>query len=131
MVTLLGPKRNGERVVGKVSSEQRLDNGVWEFRYTAKTSGEYLLKIALNGYNIPGSPFKPYCDPVEICVEECLCKGRGLSGLFYTGHVAQFYIVSRDVFGNKLLGGGHEFSVRVLTHRCVRPPSTPPPVNFY
>eukprot|EP00959_Pyramimonas_sp_CCMP1952_P314389 6581514-Pyramimonas_sp.AAC.1 len=50
-ITLLGPKiaengpRKGERDEAVVERDQRLDNGVWECRYTVTKSGPYILKV--------------------------------------------------------------------------------------
>ena len=88
------------------------DDGTYLVTWNVEATGQYTMRILLQGLQISGSPFLPVVMPGRVVAVRCTGVGRGLTRAF-AGEDAKFTIESRDINRNKTTSGMKAFSVSV------------------
>ena len=89
--------------------------GLYTASYKMREAGEYKLRVKVDGYSLPGSPFRLSARPGETDATRTTAHGKGLDGRWQAGRLATFTIISRDRFGNKCLSGGCQWRVTYMS----------------
>ena len=116
-VTLEGPTRQSAASVPQpeVRRAPGGEVGLYTASYKMREAGEYKLRVKVDGYSLPGSPFRLSARPGETDATRTTAHGKGLDGRWQAGRLATFTIISRDRFGNKCLSGGCQWRVTYMS----------------
>lgn len=116
-VTLEGPTRQSAASVPQpeVRRAPSGEVGLYTASYKMREAGEYKLRVKVDGYSLPGSPFRLSARPGETDATRTTAHGKGLDGRWQAGRLATFTIISRDRFGNKCLSGGCQWRVTYMS----------------
>jgi hypothetical protein len=86
------------------------EDGSYTLTYCAVMAGTFELHIVLHGYDIYGSPFSVNIQPAAMSLAHCVGAGEGLVTAYRDNRKHCFQLLSRDLWGNQLLGGGQPFN---------------------